>query len=38
MDGSHFDVLEEFAVVAGAVGAEILEDTGEWCVGHRDLQ
>ena len=28
LDGAAFDVLEEFAVVAGTVGAEVLQDRG----------
>jgi len=36
--GARFDVLEKFAVVTGAVGAKVLEDGGERCVGHGDLE
>ena len=35
---ARFHVFEEFAVVARSVGAEILKDGGEWCVGHGDLE
>jgi hypothetical protein len=36
--GARFHVLEKFAVVAGSVGTKILQDGGERCVGHGDLE
>lgn len=34
--GAHLHVFEKVAMVAGAVGAEVLENRGEWCFGHAD--
>ena len=38
MGGACFDVLQEFAMITRTVRAEVLEDGGQWCVRHRDLE
>ena len=36
--GAGFHVFEKFAVVAGSVGAKILQDGGKRCVRHGNLE
>lgn len=36
--GAVLDVLEEFTVVAWSIAAEVLEDAGQWCIGHANVE